>query len=78
LHAFGPIGRTYGVAPFHHYWVRGLKQGLLDSHEPYTLAAVAARQLKYGRPSPQRHARTAAPAIGGLRTDKSLQPPDPR
>ena len=49
LHAFGPIGRPLGMAPFHHYWNRRRLQGDDESLWDYSLNALAARAGKFDR-----------------------------
>ncbi len=41
IHGFGLTGRSLGVLPFHHYWLRGRAQGLAGPLGEYVLNAVA-------------------------------------
>lgn len=56
MHAFGNIGRDSGLAPFHHTWLRGRRDGVAQPLAAYALNAQAALagRMQRGR------ARTAA------------------
>jgi len=49
LHAFGPVGRPLGMAPFHHYWLRRRQAGHAESLWDYSLNARAAKAGKFDR-----------------------------
>jgi len=49
LHAFGPVGRPLGMAPFHQYWMRRKLAGHDESLWDYSLNARAARAGKFDR-----------------------------
>ncbi|AAK24259.1 tryptophan halogenase family protein [Caulobacter vibrioides] len=49
LHAFGPIGRPLGMAPFHHYWLRRRQAGHDESLWDYSLNARAAKAGRFDR-----------------------------
>ncbi|MBN2973380.1 tryptophan 7-halogenase [Roseomonas aeriglobus] len=49
MHAFGDIGRDSGLAPFHHLWLRGQRDGLARPLAVYSLnnqAALAGRMQR--------------------------------
>ena len=52
IHAFGPLGRDLGLAPFHHYWLRARAEGRAAPLERYSLNAAAALQDRFGRGAP--------------------------
>jgi tryptophan halogenase len=41
VHAFGLVGSALGVAPFHHYWLRGRKLGIAKQLGHYILHTIA-------------------------------------
>lgn len=46
VHAYGPYGRPFGTASFHHHWIRSAKQGYsapFDSHSPAAALAAGGR-----------------------------------
>jgi tryptophan halogenase len=46
IHGFGPIGRDFGLVPFHHWWLRGTALGVasaLGDYSPNIAAAVRNR-----------------------------------
>lgn len=47
IHGFGLTGRSLGVLPFHHYWLRGRAQGLAGPLGEYVLNAVACDANKF-------------------------------
>lgn len=53
-HAFGLTGRSLGVLPFHHYWLRGHAEGIAGPFGDYVLNAVACEANRFAhvdRPS---------------------------
>ena len=46
MHAFGAIGHSAGLLPFHHYWLRARAAGKASALEHYSLNELAARALK--------------------------------
>ena len=51
LHAFGNVGRSLGLIPFHHYWLRHRGEGGATSLWDYSPAARAAAANRFARPS---------------------------
>ena len=49
MHAFGPVGQSHGVLPFHHYWLRAQQAGFARSLRHYSLNETAARDLRMQR-----------------------------
>jgi tryptophan halogenase len=49
IHAFGSIGRSLGLIPFHHYWLRHRAEGGTSSLWDYAPAARAAARNAFGR-----------------------------
>ncbi|HEX8571427.1 MAG TPA: tryptophan halogenase family protein [Allosphingosinicella sp.] len=49
IHAFGTIGRDFGLIPFHHYWLRHRAEGGSTSLWDYSATARAARGNFFGR-----------------------------
>ena len=49
LHAFGTIGRSLGILPFHHYWLRGRSQGIGGALADHSASARAAAAGRFGR-----------------------------
>lgn len=49
MHAFGYIGRKLGMTPFHHVWVKCLKEGNAQNLEEYSFNNMAARAGKFAR-----------------------------
>ncbi|MEN3745944.1 tryptophan 7-halogenase [Sphingomonas sp. HF-S3] len=46
VHAYGPYGRPFGTASFHHHWVRAARMGTAapyDTHSPAAMLANAGR-----------------------------------
>ncbi len=54
MHAFGNIGRSAGLLPFHHYWLRAKALGIAKPLQRYSLNELAARTMRMqrGRPGP--------------------------
>jgi len=42
IHAFGNIGQPLGMASFHHYWLKGLRQGIAQPLHAYATSGMAA------------------------------------
>nr|WP_280742582.1 tryptophan 7-halogenase [Sphingomonas jejuensis] len=53
IHAFGQIGRSLGLLPFHHYWLRARARGVADDLWDHSASAVAARSGRFA-PDPGR------------------------
>ena len=51
MHAFGQVGRGYGVTPFHHYWLRGRALGIAGDLADYKITEAAARSGLFARAS---------------------------
>ncbi len=53
MHAFGTIGRSAGLLPFQHHWLRARALGFAKPLQRYSLNELAARTLRMqrGRPS---------------------------
>lgn len=49
IHAFGTIGRDFGLIPFHHYWLRHRAEGGPQSLWDFSASAQAARRNLFGR-----------------------------
>ena len=49
LHAFGTIGRDFGLIPFHHYWLRHRAEGGERSLWDFSASGQAARRNLFGR-----------------------------
>jgi len=49
MHTFGRIGRDLGAIPFHHYWLRSLKEGQASSLWDYSFNHKAAYANKFSR-----------------------------
>ena len=49
MHTFGRVGRDLGAIPFHHYWLRSLKEGGKDSLWDYSFNHKAAYANKFAR-----------------------------
>ncbi|MBI1686000.1 tryptophan halogenase family protein [Caulobacter hibisci] len=50
MHAFGPVGRTLGTTPFHHYWLDARRRGAADEDFwAWSANALAARTGRFGR-----------------------------
>ncbi|PKB19332.1 tryptophan halogenase [Novosphingobium kunmingense] len=47
MHAFGMVGRSLGLLPFHQYWLRGRAEGLAGPLGDYVLNAVIAGQNRF-------------------------------
>ncbi|GGD62481.1 tryptophan halogenase family protein [Croceicoccus mobilis] len=61
MHAFGAIGRSAGLLPFQHYWLRAKQAGFAKPLQRYSLNELAARTQRMQRGRMQR-GRTAAGA----------------
>ncbi|MGD1926957.1 MAG: tryptophan halogenase family protein [Paracoccaceae bacterium] len=48
FHGFGDVGRTIGLVPFYHYWLRYHAEGGSIDLEEFSENAVAAREGRYG------------------------------
>ncbi|GAK32969.1 flavin-dependent tryptophan halogenase PrnA [alpha proteobacterium Q-1] len=48
MHAFGDIGQSLGLSPFHHYWLRATQSGHPHSLWAYSLNQQAAIQNRFG------------------------------
>jgi tryptophan 7-halogenase len=55
MHAFGGIGRSAGILPFQHYWLRAEKAGFAKPLIRYSVNELAARTMRMqrGRRTPQ-------------------------
>lgn len=49
MHAFGSIGRSAGLLPFQHYWLRAQKLGFAKPLQRYSLNELAARTMRMQR-----------------------------
>jgi tryptophan halogenase len=49
LHAFGMTGRSLGLIPFHHYWLRGRAAGVAGPLGDYVLNYVVANANRFAR-----------------------------
>lgn len=49
MHAFGNIGRSVGLLPFQHYWLRAKQLGFSKPLQRYSLNELAARTLRMQR-----------------------------
>lgn len=47
IHAFGLIGRSLGIVPFQHYWLRGKAEGLASDFGDYVLNNVACHENRF-------------------------------
>ncbi len=47
IHAFGNIGRPFGLVPFHHYWLKALENGADHSLWEYSATSKAAYQNRF-------------------------------
>lgn len=61
MHAFGVVGRSLGLLPFHHYWLRGRAKGVAGSLGNYVLNSVIARDNRFARI--ERHADSPLPPV---------------
>ena len=52
MHAFGAVGRDFGLITFQHYWLRGRRRGLAKTLDAYSLNELAARAGKMHRGAP--------------------------
>jgi len=50
IHAFGTIGRSLGLIPFHHYFLRHARENGGGDLWAFSASAEAARQNRFGRP----------------------------
>ncbi|MDP8994083.1 MAG: tryptophan 7-halogenase [Pseudomonadota bacterium] len=50
IHAFGTIGRSLGLLPFHHYWLRHRAAGGRKQLWDFSASAQAARRNRFARP----------------------------
>ena len=50
IHAFGAIGRSLGLIPFHHYWLRHAAEGGSAGLWDFSPSAVAAKRNLFARP----------------------------
>ena len=53
IHPFGFYGIDMLGVEFHHHWLRGLSLGLTCELDDFSIAAVAAREGKFSRPTPE-------------------------
>jgi tryptophan halogenase len=49
IHAFGTLGRSWGLVPFHHYWLRAAQAGEASSLWDYSASARAASEGRFAR-----------------------------
>ncbi|MDZ7588885.1 MAG: tryptophan halogenase family protein [Parasphingorhabdus sp.] len=49
MHAFGNIGRSAGLLPFQHYWLRAKQLGIAKPLQRYSLNELAARTMRMQR-----------------------------
>jgi tryptophan halogenase len=52
MHAFGAVGRDFGLITFQHYWLRARRLGLAKPLDAYSLNEIAARAGKMHRGGP--------------------------
>ncbi len=50
FHPFGSYGADFDSVPLHHYWLHGNQTGDVEPLDEYTMAWVAARNLRFDRP----------------------------
>ncbi len=50
IHGFGKLGPDLDGLPFHHFWLRGLQDGLAAALGDYSINTVAPRRAKFMRP----------------------------
>lgn len=50
MHAFGVVGRAFGIAPFRHGWLRARRTGNAEAYGAYSFNEVAARAGRFARP----------------------------
>ena len=50
IHAFGTIGRSLGLLPFHQYWLRHRAEGGAKALWDFSASAQAARRNRFARP----------------------------
>ncbi|MEM9062314.1 MAG: tryptophan halogenase family protein [Pseudomonadota bacterium] len=62
FHGFGDVGRTIGLVPFYHYWLRYRAEGGNTDLEEFSENAVAARESRYGPVNGSTNARMPATA----------------
>ena len=60
IHAFGDVGVNLGQIPFHHYWLRGRREGIAGGLWDYSLNAQAAARERFTREPIQLGSRQAA------------------
>jgi tryptophan halogenase len=53
IHPFGFYGIDMLGVEFHHHWLRGLSLGFACELDDFSIAAVAAREGKFSRPTPE-------------------------
>jgi len=49
MHAFGNIGKDFPFCSFHHFWMRGIRDGRQDRLWDYSLGYQAAKQNKFAK-----------------------------
>ncbi|MFT4253576.1 MAG: tryptophan 7-halogenase [Caulobacter sp.] len=50
MHAFGPVGRSLGVTPFHHWWLDARRRGTVgEDFWAWSANTLAARAGRFGR-----------------------------
>lgn len=47
MHAFGEVGRSLGIAGFHHYWLKARQFGIAENFWRYSLNEQAARKNRF-------------------------------
>ena len=53
IHGFGKLGPDLDGLPFHHFWLRGMQEGLSSALGDYSINTVAPRRAKFMRPRPE-------------------------
>ncbi|ADU13556.1 tryptophan halogenase family protein [Asticcacaulis excentricus] len=60
MHPFGPFGHDFGMAAFHHYWLRAQASGDLTPLSDYNLNSVLARRNAFAPPASDRNSPLSA------------------
>lgn len=63
FHGFGDVGRTIGLVPFYHYWLRYRAEGGPLELEEFCSTALAAKRGRYGPGAEAKGARMPASAF---------------
>jgi tryptophan halogenase len=72
IHGFGKVGQELAGLPFHHHWLRMLRDGKVGSLDAYSINTAAPLQAKFMRPRADMPGSPLAEIVYAFHFDASL------